>query len=108
MKLVLLFIISVFCSYSFAQISPGDLTKAHADLEGMSNCTKCHELGEKVYNSKCLDCHTEIKSLINSGKGYHSGTDVKGKECFSCHSEHHGRNFRIVNFDSKNFLKSTT
>lgn len=92
----------------YAQISPGDLTKAHADLEGMSYCTKCHELGEKVYNSKCLDCHKEIKNLISAGKGYHAGKDVKGKECYSCHSEHHGRNFRIINFDAKNFNHSKT
>jgi hypothetical protein len=69
----------------------------------MSNCTKCHELGEKVNNSKCLDCHTEIKSRINSGSGYHSNSEVKGKNCSSCHSEHNGRNFRIINFNSNSF-----
>jgi hypothetical protein len=79
------------------------LTNAHANLEGMSNCTKCHELGDKVHNSRCLDCHTVIKSLINSGSGYHAGSEVKGKNCWSCHSEHHGRNFRIVNFNADNF-----
>lgn len=86
-----------------AQISPGDLTTAHADLEGISNCTQCHELGEQVSNTKCLDCHTEIKSLINTGSGYHSSNKVKGKDCWNCHSEHHGRNFRIVNFNPDNF-----
>lgn len=86
-----------------AQISPGDLTSFHANLEGISNCTKCHELGEQVNNSKCLDCHTEIKSRINSGSGYHSSSEVKGKNCSSCHNEHHGRNFRIVNFNPNNF-----
>jgi hypothetical protein len=91
-----------------AQISPGDLTTAHADLEGISNCTKCHELGEQVANSKCLDCHTEIKSLINSGLGYHASSDVKGKNCSGCHSEHHGRNFRIVNFNKDNFNHDKT
>jgi hypothetical protein len=69
----------------------------------MSNCTKCHEIGEKVLNSKCLDCHTEIKSSINSGSGYHSSNEVKNKDCSGCHSEHHGRNFRIVNFNPDQF-----
>ncbi len=69
----------------------------------MSNCTKCHELGDKVQNSKCLDCHTEIKSLISSGLGYHSSSDVKGKNCSGCHNEHHGRTFRIVNFNPDKF-----
>ena len=75
--------IFLFCffiySFTFAQISPGELTTAHADLEGLSNCTKCHELGEKVLNSKCLDCHSEIKSLITFGEGFHSSGDVKGQ-----------------------------
>jgi hypothetical protein len=74
----------------------------------MSNCTKCHELGEQVKNSNCLDCHTEIKSLINKGSGYHSSSEVKGKNCTTCHSEHHGRNFRIVNFNPDNFDHNKT
>ncbi|MCC6550110.1 MAG: cytochrome C [Ignavibacteriaceae bacterium] len=90
------------------QISPGELTKAHAGLEGMSNCTKCHVLGEQVYNSKCLDCHTEVKSLMNAGRGYHASSEVKGKNCWSCHSEHHGREFQIVRFDEKKFNHEKT
>jgi nitrate/TMAO reductase-like tetraheme cytochrome c subunit len=74
----------------------------------MSNCTKCHELGEQVYNSKCLDCHSEIKSLINSSSGYHASLEVRGKNCWSCHSEHHGRNFRIINFNSNSFNHNNT
>jgi hypothetical protein len=86
-----------------AQISPGELTTAHADLEGLSNCTKCHELGEKVLNSKCLDCHSEIRSLMNFGEGYHSSGDVMGNDCTKCHPEHFGRNFKIVNFETATF-----
>jgi nitrate/TMAO reductase-like tetraheme cytochrome c subunit len=92
----------------FGQISPGDLTTAHSKLEGISNCTKCHVLGEKVENSKCLDCHSEIKDLMEKGKGFHSGSDVKGKDCFKCHSEHNGREFRIINFDPKGFDHNKT
>ena len=91
-----------------AQISPGDLTKAHADLEGISNCTKCHEIGEKVLSSKCLDCHKEIKSLVNANRGYHAYSEVKKRECASCHNEHHGRNFRIVNFNEDDFDHNKT
>jgi hypothetical protein len=86
-----------------AQISPGDLTKAHSYLEGMSNCTKCHELGEQVTNSKCMDCHSEIKKMVSQGKGYHSSSGVKDKNCFDCHSEHNGRNFKIINFNPNSF-----
>lgn len=86
-----------------AQISPGELTRAHSNLEGMSNCTKCHELGEQVTNAKCLDCHSEIKKMIGQGKGYHSLSGVKGKNCFDCHSEHNGKIFKIINFNPNQF-----
>lgn len=102
--LIKFFLVIIFISMNLqAQISPGDLTKAHASLEGMSNCTKCHVLGEQVSNDKCLDCHSEIKRMINQGKGYHSFEGVKNKYCYNCHSEHHGRNFLIINFTPSTF-----
>jgi len=104
--IVILILLSV--SASFGQLSPGDLSQAHADLEGMSKCTLCHDLGNKVSNTKCLDCHKEIKSLINLKKGYHSSAEVKAKDCFACHSEHHGRKFDMVRFDEKKFNHALT
>ncbi len=98
----------LYTANTFAQLSPGDLTKAHANLEGLQNCTKCHELGEKVTNEKCLDCHKELKSLIDKNIGYHSSLDVKNKECRKCHSEHNGRNFQIIRFDENKFDHSLT
>lgn len=86
-----------------AQLSPGKLSRAHASLEGMGNCTQCHTLGEKVSNQKCLDCHKEIKTLISRKAGYHASSGVVNKDCASCHSEHHGLNFDMVRFDEKNF-----
>jgi nitrate/TMAO reductase-like tetraheme cytochrome c subunit len=88
---------------SYGQISPGDLTNSHSDLEGMSNCTLCHDIGEKVSNAKCLDCHKDIQSLLNQNKGYHASSKVVKQDCFECHSDHHGRNFDMVRFDEKNF-----
>ena len=88
---------------SFSQISPGELAKVHANLEGMSNCTKCHILGKKVSNQQCLDCHTELKVRIDLKKGYHSSSEVRGKECVTCHSDHHGLNFQIVRFEKDKF-----
>ena len=75
--------------YAYPQFSPGDLSNAHANLEGMSNCTQCHTSGDEVQNSKCLSCHKEITSLVNSGRGLHA-REAKGKQCYACHSEHHG------------------
>jgi nitrate/TMAO reductase-like tetraheme cytochrome c subunit len=90
------------------QISPGELAKVHSHLEGMSNCTQCHILGEKVSNKKCLDCHTELKARIDLQKGYHSSVEVRGKECVKCHSDHHGKNFQILRFDKGKFNHNLT
>lgn len=86
-----------------AQLSPGDLAQAHAHLEGMSNCVKCHVLRKQVSNEKCLDCHREIASRIQNNRGYHVSGDVKDKECASCHNDHHGRNFEMIRFDPDQF-----
>ena len=103
---VLLFFL--FVKSSFAQLSPGDLSQAHAHLEGMSNCTQCHILGEKVANEKCLACHTALKKQIDQKKGYHVSTDIRGKECTSCHSDHHGRKFQMIRFDKETFNHTLT
>ncbi len=88
---------------TYAQISPGALSRAHAGLEGISNCTKCHEIGKQVSAAKCLSCHKEIANLINQSRGYHSSAEVKSKNCWQCHNEHHGKDFMLVRFDKKNF-----
>ena len=105
LKILFLFFISQFL---YGQISPGDLSEAHKDLEGMSNCTKCHELGEKVENKKCLDCHKEINITIVASSGFHGSADLKGKECVECHSDHFGRDFEIIRFDEDKFDHSKT
>lgn len=91
-----------------AQFSPGKLSKAHADLEGLANCTKCHELGAKVSEQLCLDCHKTLDFLINNNRGYHASTEVKTKSCISCHSEHHGVNFNSVRLDEEKFDHNLT
>ncbi len=96
-----IFILSI--STCYGQLSPGDLSSAHAKYEGMSNCTLCHDLGDKVSNSKCLDCHKEIKQLINQDRSYHASSEVKAKDCFDCHSDHHGRKFEMARFDQDKF-----
>ncbi len=101
--IILVFSLMLFAGNVFSQISPGELTNAHKHLEGITNCTKCHILGEKETTSKCLECHKEIKNLIGQNKGYHSSSEVKGKKCAECHGEHFGRDFKMVRFDDKSF-----
>lgn len=47
-------------SVARAQISPGELHRAHAFLEGVDNCSKCHGGSTEQIPSKCLACHTAI------------------------------------------------
>jgi len=114
MKLKSIYLISIvllafgFRFSGFSQISPGELARVHSHLEGMSNCTQCHILGEKVSNVKCLACHTELKVRIDQQKGYHSSAEVKGKQCITCHSDHHGLNFLILRFDKDKFNHNLT
>ena len=93
----------LWSSSAWAQLSPGDLSKAHSKWEGMKNCTVCHTIGEKVSDQKCLDCHKEIQTLITQERGYHFSKEVQEKTCVDCHSEHHGLNFDLDRFDQKKF-----
>ncbi len=103
---ILLFFIEL--SVSNAQISPGKLTLAHTSLEGIKNCTACHDLGAKISEQKCLDCHKALKTRINQNKGYHVSKDIIGKQCITCHSEHHGVKFDMIRFDEKKFNHTLT
>ena len=103
-KYIMLFINVV----GYCQLSPGDLSEAHKEMEGMSKCTLCHDLGEKVSNNKCLDCHKEIKSLLSENRGYHANSTISRKDCFECHSDHHGRKFDMIRFDEATFEHELT
>ena len=102
-------LVMLFCIYFLlivqvnAQLSPGELTSAHAHLEGLRNCTQCHTIGQKVANDKCLACHTDIKSRVENGRGFHDSKEVKGKDCIACHNDHQGRDFKIIRFDTDKF-----
>jgi len=102
-KGIMMLLILLPCFRLAAQLSPGDLSNSHSSLNGISNCTQCHVLGNKITNEKCLACHTEILKRINLQKGYHSSAEVKGKQCFACHSEHNGKNFQLIRFDVTKF-----
>jgi hypothetical protein len=76
--------------------SPGELARAHASLEGLSNCTKCHPRGKVLSQGTCLDCHEELKGRIGQGRGYHGLMKGAERECWTCHHDHQGRDFAMV------------
>jgi hypothetical protein len=105
---ILLIVLTLFSGTALAQLSPGDLADPHAHLEGLANCTKCHDLGKSVSNQKCLDCHDQLSKRILTNKGFHASTMVKGKNCIECHSDHHGRGFDMLHFDTTDFKHQLT
>jgi hypothetical protein len=81
-----------------AQIfSPGALSKPHENLEGLTNCVKCHEPGNRFGNALCTKCHTEIKARVDGDKGFH-GRVGKGELCATCHREHKGLKAKIIDW----------
>ena len=89
-----------------AQISPGPLSRAHASLNGPSNCTRCHKLGGGEATFRCLDCHGEIASRLAARKGLHATYNLKpgsSQECARCHSDHNGEDFPLIKWNPKAF-----
>jgi hypothetical protein len=82
-----------------ALVSPGPLAKAHASLEGASNCEKCHEPGRGVTAERCLACHRPVAERIQAGRGVHRGVT----ECATCHAEHAGRGGDLLHFSTAGF-----
>ncbi len=107
--LILLGLVTFFLingEVSYAQwLSPGKLTKSHKELEGLKNCTKCHELGKGILNTACMSCHEKLVAQIKNNKGFHS----KLKDtCISCHTDHKGENYNIISLDKDTFDHDTT
>jgi hypothetical protein len=94
-----------------AQISPGPLSRAHQSINGLTDCTTCHELSTGQPTFKCLDCHTEIAWRIKARKGLHAAYNIKpgsSLECVNCHSEHNGEDFALTKWDLKKFNHAQT
>jgi len=83
-------------------ISPGKLSAAHRELDGIRQCSKCHSLRTRGASAaKCLACHRPLKARIDAERGLHAG--FTGRECSECHKEHFGRDFGLVRFDTASF-----
>lgn len=83
-------------------ISPGRLAQAHSNLEGVSNCTQCHDLGRPgISNTKCLQCHTTLRDRVQAREGLHA--TYGNRSCAACHKDHFGTAFELVRFDTTDF-----
>jgi hypothetical protein len=95
---------------SFAQISPGPLSRPHQSLNGSTNCASCHKFGGQAA-LKCLECHTEIAGRLKAHRGLHATYNIptgSSQECARCHSEHNGEDFPLIKWDTKTFNHNET
>ncbi|HEY3705804.1 MAG TPA: cytochrome c3 family protein [Terracidiphilus sp.] len=84
-----------------AQISPGPLARVHQDLNGGTNCVKCHELSPSAPSFRCLECHQEIAAELRQNEGLHATfprSSSAGSACVKCHSDHNGENFQMIHW----------
>jgi Cytochrome c7 and related cytochrome c len=83
-------------------ISPGKLSSVHQELEGVQNCTNCHEFRKQgVSPARCLDCHVALGTRVAAGAGFHAS--LAEDDCASCHKEHFGPDFALVRLDTLSF-----
>lgn len=80
--------------------SPGDLSRAHQSLEGLSQCTKCHPAGGQLDQATCLACHDEVQARVAKGRGLHGRLSGEKRNCEGCHHEHLGRDEPLVDWGS--------
>ena len=80
-----------------AQFSPGPLSRAHAGIDGVTNCFKCHEPRKTTTAERCLVCHEALAARITAGTGLHGhmGAATRAR-CGACHAEHGGRAAPLV------------
>ena len=110
MKALLAAALLVLCASPSAEAqlaSPGPLTHAHAQLEGMRSCTRCHELRQEgISPARCLSCHEPLARRLRARRGYHGR--LTERDCGACHREHIGVDADIVRLDTASFQHDRT
>ena len=91
---------------AYAQLSPGPLSRAHRQLDGVTHCGTCHDFGLGSRAFKCLECHGEIQRRVQTGAGFHGRAykNTRGQtDCARCHMEHNGEGFALIRLERKGF-----
>lgn len=101
--LAVLLALGVLPGVGVAQLlSPGPLSSPHEDLQGIRQCTSCHQLGQRgTAAERCLSCHEALAGRLSDGRGWHAS--VASKPCGSCHAEHYGSDFALIRLDTASF-----
>ena len=91
---------------AIGQISPGALSRSHRSVQGLDNCTSCHELSTGKRTFRCLSCHKEIAWRIEARKGLHASFELEAEssnKCVDCHPEHNGENAPLTKWNVDTF-----
>lgn len=105
--LALLLLLTATSALQAQLFSPGKLATPHAALEGLRNCTSCHELRQRgTSNALCLECHKPLAARITAHTGLHATFTTRN--CASCHRDHLGLDHRLVTLDTTAFDHDTT
>ena len=60
---------------------------------------------KQVDPQKCLACHRDLAERIKAKRGWHRN---KADGCIACHPEHHGEDFKLIDWDMKKFSHDET
>jgi hypothetical protein len=77
-------------------VSPRALARAHGDLEGLTQCSQCHDGLRATPDERCLACHDELAARMTNGIGWHGR--LTGR-CADCHAEHRGPDADLLGLD---------
>jgi hypothetical protein len=77
-------------------VSPHALARTHSGLEGISQCTQCHDGLRATPNDRCLECHDDVADRMKAKVGWHG--QLTG-DCGACHREHRGLEADLLGFD---------
>ncbi len=80
-------------------LSPGPLSRDHAEVDGDTSCGRCHQSGRRVSASLCGSCHADVTRTVRAGSGLHGG-QYRNRDCGECHVEHRGRSTTLVRWPS--------
>lgn len=80
--------------------SPRSLAGAHAQLEGITQCSQCHDGLRATPDALCLDCHEDVATRMRSRAGWHG---QQAGRCADCHAEHRGVDGDLLGLDRKSW-----
>jgi hypothetical protein len=81
-------------------VSPRALARAHGELEGITQCTQCHDGLSATPNERCLACHDDVAARMQQRAGWHG--QLEGR-CVTCHAEHRGPDADLLGLDRESW-----